>query len=88
MIALRVEAGKEFDYRPLISFYLALFFCGSGFISMGLFFSSLTKSQIIGAMLTFVGMLALLDYRDDSKFAGHRSRCGKRWPNTFLIGTC
>ena len=54
-----MEAGKEFDYRPLISFYLALLFCGSGFISMGLFFSSLTKSQIIGAMLTFVGMQRL-----------------------------
>ncbi len=60
LIALRVESAKEFDYRPVISFYIALLFSGAGFISMGLFFSSLTKSQIVGAMLCFVGMLTLI----------------------------
>ena len=33
---------------------------GAGFISMGLFFSSLTRNQIIAAVLTFVGMIAHL----------------------------
>jgi ABC-2 type transport system permease protein len=60
LIALRVETGKEFDFRPVISFYIALLFSGAGFIGMGLFFSSLTKSQIVGAMLCFVGMLTLI----------------------------
>ena len=60
LIALRVEGGKEFDYRPLLSFYLALAFCGSGFISMGIFFSSLSQNQIIAAVLTFIGMLVIM----------------------------
>jgi ABC-2 type transport system permease protein len=60
LIGLRVGGGKEFDYRPLLSFYLALAFSGAGFISMGLFFSSLTKSQMAAAVLTFVTMLGLL----------------------------
>ncbi|MCE9534629.1 MAG: ABC transporter permease [Planctomycetes bacterium] len=60
LIALRVENGKEFDYRPLLSYYLALLMSGAGFIAMGLFFSSLSKNQIIGAVLTFIGMLVLL----------------------------
>lgn len=60
LIALRVESGNPFDYRPLLSFYLALMFCGAGFISMGLFFSSLSKNQIIAAVLTFMGMLLIM----------------------------
>src|SRR5262249_24896319 len=51
------EAGKPFDYRPLLSFYLALLFTGAGFVSMGLFFSALTRNQIIAFVLTFAVML-------------------------------
>jgi ABC-type transport system involved in multi-copper enzyme maturation permease subunit len=57
LIALRVEGGKPFDYRPLLSFYVALIFCGAAFVSMGLFFSALTRNQIIAYVLTFVFLL-------------------------------
>ena len=60
LVALRVENGKPFDYRPLLSFYIALTFSGAAFIAMGLFFSSLTRNQIIAAVLTFMGMLLYL----------------------------
>jgi ABC-type transport system involved in multi-copper enzyme maturation permease subunit len=60
LVALRGPNGETFDYRPLLSFFIALFASGAGFLSMGLFFSSLTRNQIISFMLTFVGMLALL----------------------------
>lgn len=60
LIALRVEAGIPFDYRPLLSFYVALAASGAAFLAMGLFFSSLTQNQIIAAILTFVGMFLLL----------------------------
>ncbi len=56
---LRYGGGQPFDYRPLLSFFVALTFTGAGFLSMGLFFSSVTRDQIIAASLTFVGMLAL-----------------------------
>ena len=60
MIALRVEGGSPFDYRPLLSFYLILAASGASFVGMGLFFSSLTRNQLIAAVLTFAGMLAQL----------------------------
>lgn len=63
LVALRVEGGKEFDYRPLIGFYFALTITGAGFISMGLFFSSLSRNQVIAAVLTFMGMLVLFVFR-------------------------
>jgi ABC-type transport system involved in multi-copper enzyme maturation permease subunit len=62
LVALRVEGGKEFDYRPLLTFYIALACTGAGFISMGLFFSSLTRNQVTAAILTFLGMLVLTSF--------------------------
>ena len=59
MVSLRMEGGKPFDYRPLFSFGVGLFLTGSAFISIGLFFSSLTKNQIIAGVLTFGVMLFL-----------------------------
>ncbi len=59
LVSLRVEGGQPFDYRPLLSFFIALAFTGAGFVSMGLFFSSLTRNQVAAAILTFVGMLLL-----------------------------
>jgi ABC-2 type transport system permease protein len=59
LVALRLEAGA-FDYRPLLSYMVAIGVCGSAFVGMGLFFSSLTANQIVAAMLTFVGMFTLL----------------------------
>jgi ABC-2 type transport system permease protein len=60
LVALRVEGDQPFDYRPLISFFIALLFSGAGFLSMGLFFSSLTRNQIASAVLTLMGMLILI----------------------------
>ena len=60
LISLRYVGGEEFDYRPALSFGVALAATSAGFVSMGLFFSSLTSNQIIGAVFTFVAMLAHL----------------------------
>ena len=68
LIALRVEGGKEFDYRPLLGFYFALTITGAGFVSMGLFFSSLSRNQVIGAVLTFIAMLVIFCFRFLSNF--------------------
>ena len=35
LIALRVEGGQPFDYRPLLSFYLAVGASGAAFIAIG-----------------------------------------------------
>jgi ABC-type transport system involved in multi-copper enzyme maturation permease subunit len=60
LIALRVGTGEGFDYRPILSFSLGLLCSGAGFVSMGLFFSALTRNQIVAFVLTFMGMIALI----------------------------
>jgi ABC-type transport system involved in multi-copper enzyme maturation permease subunit len=60
LIAIRMEAGQPFDYRPLLSFYFALAVCGATFVAIGLFFSTITSSQIVAAVLTFAVMLFLM----------------------------
>lgn len=57
LVSLRVEAGQAFEYRPLLSCYIALACSGAGFVGMGLFFSSLTRNQIVAAVITGVGMV-------------------------------
>jgi ABC-2 type transport system permease protein len=57
MVALRVMGGQEFDYRPALTFFIALAVMGSGFLAMGLFFSSTTRNQIASAVLTFAVMM-------------------------------
>jgi hypothetical protein len=59
LAAIPLAGGNPFDYRPLLSFSFALIATGGAFISMGLFFSSLTKNQIASGVLTFAGMLLL-----------------------------
>jgi ABC-type transport system involved in multi-copper enzyme maturation permease subunit len=59
LLALRIGGGQDFDYRPLLSFSIALLITGAAFISMGVFFSALTRNQVVSGVLTFSGMLAL-----------------------------
>jgi ABC-2 type transport system permease protein len=60
LIALRIESGQEFDYRPLLSFYVALAACGAAFVSAGLFFSAISSNQIVAAVLTLALLLGLV----------------------------
>jgi ABC-2 type transport system permease protein len=62
LVALRVGGGEAFDYRPLLSFLIALGFTGASFIAMGLFCSSLTQNQVASAVLTFAGMILYLGF--------------------------
>ncbi|MGF1577982.1 MAG: ABC transporter permease [Gemmataceae bacterium] len=57
LVALRVEGGAPFDYRPVLSFALALAITGAAFVAMGIFFSSVTKNQVVAAVLSLLGML-------------------------------
>lgn len=59
LLAIPLAGGNPFDYRPLLSFFVALVATGAAFVSMGLFFSSLTRNQIASGVLAFAGMLAL-----------------------------
>lgn len=62
LVALRIVGGEEFDYRPVLAFSLALAATGGGFLAMGLFFSTITRNQVIAALLAFVGMMVQLSF--------------------------
>jgi ABC-type transport system involved in multi-copper enzyme maturation permease subunit len=53
LLTLRVVAGEPFEYRPVLNFIITLIFTGASFLSAGLFFSSLTRNQIVAAVLGF-----------------------------------
>jgi hypothetical protein len=59
LLAIPLSGGNPFDYRPLLSFLSAMIATGAAFMSMGLFFSSLTRNQIISFVLTAAGMFLL-----------------------------
>ena len=78
LVALRVEGGQPFDYLPLLSFYVTLFCSGATFVAMGLFFSSLTRNQIVAAVLSFMGMMFFLAF-----FMLQRVDIGPNWTVLF-----
>jgi gliding motility-associated transport system permease protein len=47
------------EWKPIVSGYLGLLLLGGCFVSVGLFFSSLTKNQIVAGMFTFAVLLLL-----------------------------
>jgi ABC-type transport system involved in multi-copper enzyme maturation permease subunit len=58
-LALWYYAGEPFDYRPLLSFFVGIGAMTAGFLAMGLFFSSVTRNQIVAALLTTVVMVVM-----------------------------
>jgi ABC-2 type transport system permease protein len=61
MFTVYVMGGKEhFQLLPVLSFLIVMVALGANFLSMGLFFSSITRNQIISFMLAFAGMLCFI----------------------------
>jgi ABC-2 type transport system permease protein len=58
------------EWKPIISAYLGLLLLGGCFVSIGLFFSSLTRNQIIAGMFTFAALLLLWIVNWIGSFAG------------------
>ena len=78
LVALRVVGGETFDYRPMLSFFIALACSGAGWMAVGLFFSSVTKNQIIAAVLTFAVIIGLT-----AVFWQVRGRLPPPWSDIF-----
>lgn len=47
------------EWKPIATAYLGMLLMGGCFLSVGLFFSSLTRNQIVAAMITFSVLLLL-----------------------------
>jgi ABC-2 type transport system permease protein len=58
------------EWKPILTGYLGLVLLGGCFVSVGLFFSSLTKNQIVAGMFTFVVLLLLWVISWIGNFAG------------------
>ncbi len=59
LVVLRQYGNFEFDWWPLYAVYLGVFTVGLMFLSVGLFYSSLTRNQIVAAILTFATVLIM-----------------------------
>jgi ABC-2 type transport system permease protein len=59
-ISFRIFGQAEYDYRPVLSFFLAVLVTQAGFVSIGLFVSSLTSNQIVSSVVMFAVMLLLI----------------------------
>ena len=60
LVALRIEGGTPFDYRPVLTYYLAMASCAAAFTAIGMFFSSLTRNQVVSAVLTGSAMFLIV----------------------------
>jgi len=58
-ILARVAGDVGLDYGPIIASYLGLLLMGGLFVSLGLFFSSLTRNQIIAFAISLAAFLLL-----------------------------
>jgi ABC-2 type transport system permease protein len=58
------------EWKPILTGYLGLLLLGGCFVSVGLFFSSLTKNQIVAGMFTFAVLLLLWVIDWVGSFAG------------------
>ena len=70
-IALLFFFGNP-EWKPVITGYLGLVLMGGCFLSLGLFISSLTRNQIIAAMVTFAVFLLfwIINWFTSSSLAG------------------
>ena len=59
LLVLRQWGKFEFEVMPVVAVYIGMITVGAMFLSVGLFFSSLTRNQIIAAMLTFAVLILL-----------------------------
>jgi ABC-type transport system involved in multi-copper enzyme maturation permease subunit len=60
LVALRIEAERPFDFRPLFSGAVIIFATGAAYLAMGLFCSTLTRNQIVAAVMAFMGMMVIM----------------------------
>lgn len=59
LFAVILRSYSEVDWGPVASGYLGFFLIGALFLSIGLFTSSLTRNQLIAAMICVAALLAL-----------------------------
>jgi len=59
LLTLRWDLGVAFAWGPTAAVFLGIFTIGAMFIAIGLFFSSLTRNQVVAAVMTFALMIVI-----------------------------
>src|SRR5216110_2250814 len=57
LVQLVARDANGVEWRSVLLGYLGLFLMGSAYMAIGLFISSLTESQVVAALITFVVLL-------------------------------
>jgi ABC-2 type transport system permease protein len=57
LVQFNAGAGNGVEWRSVLLGYAGLFFMGAAYMAIGLFISSLTESQVVAALITFVVLL-------------------------------
>lgn len=78
VIVMAINSTPRFDVGPIISGYLGMFLVGAMFISIGLFCSSMTRSQIVAAVVS-AAILAVITLVP--MFASERAGLPAFWRN-------
>ncbi len=78
IVVLRMFSStlEGMDLVSVATGYVMLLLIGAFFIAFGLFASSLTRSQVVAAMLGFTG-ISLFFFADTFQFLGHGGRVGR-----------
>jgi ABC-2 type transport system permease protein len=79
VLALVSPPGTHLDAGPIAAGYLGTLLVSSSSIALGLFFSSLTRNQILAAVLSFVTLVLLLLVGALGETLLH----GSRWQHLF-----
>ena len=77
LLILNQAPKFEIEVKPLMAVYIGMLTVGAMFLSIGLFFSSLTRNQIVAAMLTFAVLILLVSTFVLEDF---KDRMGQWWP--------
>src|SRR5205814_5540134 len=57
LVQLVAKDANGVEWRSVLLGYLGLFLMGAAYMAIGLFISSLTESQVVAALITFVVLL-------------------------------
>src|SRR5262245_310176 len=83
---LKRYAKAEFDMLPVLGIYIGVLTVGAMFVSIGLFFSSLTRNQIVAAMMCFAVILLVFALFVGSIYAERSAQYSSWAPALKFIG--
>jgi ABC-2 type transport system permease protein len=83
---LQRYGSAQFDVMPVLGIYIGVLTVGAMFVSIGLFFSSMTRNQLVAAMMCFACILLVFAIFVGSIYAEQRPAWSSWAPVLKFIG--